>query len=117
MQDRSIDGALLALRKNIIMGGLKGLPHVEALLALRGVPLPRVLLVKQLPARRGIMPRMLMEALRDGPMRLRDLALHVAARRPELTRQTAYGRTALALSKLKRVGVVVKDGLLWGLVQ
>ena len=117
MQDRSIDGALLALRKSIILGGLEGLPQVEALLALRGVPLPRVLLVKQLPARRGAMPRMILEALRDGPMRLTDLARHVADNRPELTPQTAYGRTALHLSKLKRAGVVVQERGLWGLVR
>ena len=115
MQDRSIDGALLALRKSIIMGGLEGLPQVETLLALRGVPLPRVLLVKQLPARRGAMPRMILEALRGGPMRLTDLAQHVAVRRPELTPETAYGRTALALSKLKRAGVVARERGLWGL--
>ena len=42
MQDRSIDGVLLALRRNVNRGGLEGLPEVETLLALRGVAMPRV---------------------------------------------------------------------------
>ncbi|MTJ05746.1 MAG: hypothetical protein FH759_13765, partial [Sediminimonas qiaohouensis] len=40
MQDRTIDNALLALRKEIVRHGRDGLDHVEALLTLRGVELP-----------------------------------------------------------------------------
>jgi hypothetical protein len=61
MQDKSIDGALLAPRKNIIRGRLDGLAHVEALLLLRGVDMPRVLPVKRPDAaRRGHMSRMVL---------------------------------------------------------
>jgi len=47
MQDKSINGALLALRKQIIRGDLDGLAHVEALLVLRGADLPAVLPAKR----------------------------------------------------------------------
>ena len=42
VQDRTIDGALLAPRKQIIRGNLDALDHVEALLALHGVHMPLV---------------------------------------------------------------------------
>ena len=118
MQDRSIDGALLALRKNIIRGGLEGLPHVEALLGLRGVPMPRVMPVK-LPdaARRGLMRLIVMDALRGGPMTLADLSRHVVTKRPELTYKAAYQRTSQVLTKLKLDGIVGRDGRMWGLAQ
>ncbi|WP_159458612.1 hypothetical protein [Roseisalinus antarcticus] len=43
MQDKTIDNALLALRKDMIRNGGDGLTHVEALLTMRGVGLPAVL--------------------------------------------------------------------------
>ena len=42
MQDKSINGALIKLRAQIIRGGLNGLVQVEALLIARGIDLPRV---------------------------------------------------------------------------
>ena len=50
MLDKSMDGARLALRKGIIRGDGAGLEHVEALLALRRVTLPRVLPAKRADA-------------------------------------------------------------------
>ena len=79
MQDKSINGALLALRKQIIRGDLDGLAHVEALLAMRGVPMPAVLPAKRRDvARKGHMAAMILEALRHGPKPLRKIAAHVA---------------------------------------
>jgi len=68
MQDKSVNSALLALRKQIIRGDLDGLAHVEALLAMRGVAMPAVLPAKRPDVvRRGHMAVMIPNALRDGP--------------------------------------------------
>lgn len=94
MQDKSIDGALLALRKQIIREKRDGLAHVEALLSLRGVHMPTVLPAKRKDvAGKGIMTAIVLEALNDGPLQLQQIVAHVAARRPELDPKFAYGRT------------------------
>lgn len=122
MQDKSIDGALLALRKQIIRSKGDGLAHVEALLTLRDVPMPRVLPVKTPDAaRRGQMRALVYEALRGGPKPLQDIVAHVAAARPELVPHAAYKRTTQALAKMRtceRGGVLAeKRGgrCVWGL--
>ncbi len=114
MQDKSINNALLALRKQITRGDGVGLAHVEALLALRGVHMPAVLPAK-LPdaARRGHMARMVMDVLRDGPMTAREVAAYVSERRPEIDFDAAHKRAALALSKLKKAGLISREGRLW----
>jgi len=72
MQDRTINNALLTLRKQIIRGDGEGLEHVEALLAMWGVRLPQVLADMQHRARRGQMRRMVTQALAERPMGLAD---------------------------------------------
>ncbi|MEW9919466.1 hypothetical protein AB2B41_07625 [Marimonas sp. MJW-29] len=114
MQDRTIDSALLALRKQIIRNKGEGLEHVEELLRMRGVHMPRVLPPKRKDvAPRGMMTAMLLEALRDGPMTLREATAYVAKRRPELEPDFAYGRTLRVLVKLKAKGLVQREGRLW----
>ena len=118
MQDKTINSALLALRKNLIRECGAGLDHVEALLAMRGVPMPAVLPAKRRDvARKGHMAAMILEALRRGPKPLREIAAHVASKRPEIDERAAYVRTTQALDKLKRKGRVVQDfgpdGCLW----
>ena len=116
MLDKSIGGALLALRKQIIRGDGAGLEHVEALLRLRSVPIPRVLPSKRVDAaRRGHMRRLVLGALRGGPKAMPDLVAHVAAHRPELGPQAAYHRTGQALQKLRLAGLVTREGRSWGL--
>lgn len=116
MLDKSIDGALLALRKQTIRGGGVGLEHVEALLALRGVPMPQVRAPRRPDvARCRLMRLLVLAALRDGPKRVREIAATVAVRRPELPAQAAYTRTGQALARLKRAGLVTREGRLWGL--
>ncbi len=98
MQDRTINAALLLLRACIIRGDGAGREHVEALLAMRGVPLPPVW-----PGRRpdaassGTMKRLLLGALRDGPRPMCDLVGVVAAQRPDLSRAAIYRRTDKAV--------------------
>ena len=116
MQDKSIDGALLALRKQIIRGDLDGLAHVEALLVLRGVQMPAVLPPKRPDAaRRGHMTMMISNALRDGPKPMHEIAAYIAARRPEIDSDVAYQRTTQALANMKFRGQVQNDGCYGGL--
>ncbi|GAA6199211.1 hypothetical protein [Aquicoccus sp. SU-CL01552] len=110
MQDKSIDNALLALRKQIIRGNRDGLEHVEALLRLRGVDMPRVLPAKRSDvARRGHMTLLILDILRDGPKTLQEVAARVAEYRPE-SADRAFSRTAQALSKMKAKGLVGYEG-------
>ena len=74
MQDKTINNALLALRKQIIRGDGDGLAQVEKLLDLRGVDMPRVLPAKRPDvARRGQARQVILDALRSSPMGLREL--------------------------------------------
>lgn len=113
MQDRTINNALLALRKQMIREGQDGLVHVEALLADRGVQMPAVLPAKGLDvARRGQMRRQVLEAIRDGAT-LRQVTAHVASLRPELSERQAYIRSGQCLARLKRDGRVKREGRVW----
>lgn len=114
MQERSIDGALLALRKATIRENRDGLEHVEALLAMRGVELPRVMLAKRKDVvGKGRMRRLVLNALKDGPLPLPAIAAHVSAGRPEISYKAAYIRTGQALARMKLAGLVRRDGRLW----
>ena len=116
MQDKSIDGALLALRKNMIRGNLYGLAHVEALLALRGVHMPAVLPAKKADvANCGQMTRLVREALRGGPKTTREISAVVAVARPEISPEIAHRRTEQVLCNMKFSGALIRDGRLWGL--
>ncbi|MFZ1661442.1 MAG: hypothetical protein WAT77_05740 [Paracoccaceae bacterium] len=116
MLDKSIDGALLALRKQIIRGDGEGLAHVEALLRLRKVPLPRVLPVKRPnAAKRGHMRLLVLDALRGGPKPYREIVAYVSERRPDIAYAASYQRTGQVLWKLRNGGVVHLDRRLWEL--
>lgn len=122
MQDKTINNALLALRKQIIRGDLDGLAQVETLLRMRGVDMPRVLPAKRSDvARKGQMPKLVSEALRGAPMTTIQVADYVARNRPELTPEAAKKRAGLCLTKLKRRGMVRRnfgaDGCLWRLAE
>ena len=117
MQDKSIDCALLALRKTIIRGNLDGLAHVEALLSLRNVHMPAVLPAKKADvAKCGQMTRLVREALRGGPMTAMALTGIVAAARSEISPEDTHWRTEQVLANMKFTGALVRDGRLWGLV-
>lgn len=111
MLPKSIDNALLALRAQIIREGLSGLKHVEALLALRQVPLvpvPRKI------AQRQNTSRLALDALRLGPKRGYEVAAYAKqATGDDLPDQ--WRRIYQALHNLRRRGLVVKDGLIWRL--
>jgi len=69
MQERSVDGALIALRRLTIRESREGLEHVEALLALRGVDLPEVRAAKRRDvAGYGLMRYWITKALSYSPI-------------------------------------------------
>ncbi len=114
MQEKTINNALLALRKQIIRDGGQGLDYVESLLALRGVDMPRVMPAKRSDAaRKGQMRRIILEALSDGPKPLRQIVTVVERSRPEIPPRAAYVRTTQALDKMKNCGMVVSDSGCW----
>lgn len=115
MQDRTIDNALLALRKQIIRGGGEGLDHVETLLRVRGVDMPRVMPAKKSDvARKGHMQLLILESLKSGPRTVREIVAYVAKRRPEISHEAAYTRTGQRLPVLRRKGLVRRgDGVWW----
>jgi hypothetical protein len=116
MQDKSINGALLALRKRIVRGDLDGLAHVEALLVLRGVAMPAVLPPKrQDAARRNHMALLVLDAIRAGHDTQQAVTAYVAERRPEINRDAAYKRSGLCLARLLRKGLVRREGRVWTL--
>jgi hypothetical protein len=118
MQDKSINGALLALRKRIIRGDLDGLAHVQALLVLRGEDMPAVLPAKRPDAaRRGHMALIVLSALRSGANTQATVAGYVSTKRPELTPEAAYKRASMCLAKLQRKGLVRREGRVWRLAQ
>jgi hypothetical protein len=118
MLGKSIDKALVALRKQIIQGEGKGLEHVEPLLALRCVSMLRVLLAKREDvAKRGQTRRMLVDTLRGGPKTLIELVALVRAWKPHVPARLAYFRTAQALHKMQAAGLVRRERRLWALSQ
>lgn len=116
MQDRTIDNALLALRKQIIRGGLDGLEPVEALLVLRGINPPRVLPPWRENKARGYeVRRIILQALQGGPMTLPEVTHVIANARGEAYDKRLYQRTAQCLYKMKLAGMVRRDGRVWSI--
>jgi len=115
MQDRSIDNALLALRKQIIRDSLDGLDHVEALLQMRGVAPPKGKPKPANAARKGGMASMILDALRECPMTLTELVAWISPKRPDVSPERLYYRTASALTQLRIKGLVRREGRVWGL--
>lgn len=114
MQDETIDNALIALRHQIVCEGREGLEQVEALLALRGVRLPRV--ICNMP-KRGMMRLHVIAALNRGPMTRREMVEHMARVRPDVPLDKLYWRVDSALSKLRMLGVARRKGKAWRLAQ
>jgi hypothetical protein len=116
MQDRTIDNALLALRK---VGGEQG-AIADTLLALRGVALPARSYRHQ-QFRRGECARLMLDALRGGPQTVVQLGEVVRSERPTITCRAANNRAYQALLRLEARGLSVQDfgpdGCLWALAQ
>ena len=116
MLDKSIDAALVELRRQIGRGGLEGQEHVEALMIARGValrPLSRQLVAVRLP--RNYLRRMILAALKGGPMTGPAIAAMVIERTPQIAPDQAYFRAYSAVTRLRYAGLVVKDRKMWRL--
>jgi len=110
MQDRTIDNALLALRKQ---GGPQG-KIAEALLDMRSVSLPAISLTKRML--RGQASRYILDALRDGPKTCPQIADLLGFDMPGLTRPELLQRVDNALRRVEAKGLVQREGRLWGLI-
>ena len=109
MQDRTINNALIALRKQ---GGPQG-KIAEALLDLRGVPLPNNHRVE--PMRRGEASRYVLNILRDGPKTCPQIADQWGFEFPGLHRVEQLQRAYNALRRLERKGLVGRTDNVWRL--
>ncbi|MEQ8292850.1 MAG: hypothetical protein RIA08_11650 [Roseovarius sp.] len=109
MQDRTINNALLALRRQ---GGSQG-KLADVLLELRGVDPPRY--YQNEPAKRGQTARFVLDALKDGPKTCPQIADMLALDRPDLVRKLLLHRVYNALCRLEVKGRVRREGQVWKL--
>ena len=114
MQDKTLDNALLALRRQIIRSNGQGLDHVEALLTVRGVRIPRAVQVS--PMSRGECKRLVLSKL---PCTTAQAGRAIAEQVPSASYRSAYHRAYMALRRLEDSGLVVQGfgsgGCLWRL--
>ena len=115
MLDKTIDSALLNLRRDLIRSGGDGLEHVEALLGLRGVAMTETRYRKPDHSPRGLMTQLVLGALRDGPKTQSQISVRVLEVRPELTPVEARIRCGQTLARLKGKGLVGREGRVWRL--
>ncbi len=111
MQDKTINNALLALRRD----GGEAQVLAERLLAIRGVSLPPGQHRRPDCARKNEMRWIVLDALRDGPKTLPELAAIVVERRPDAAPERAYKRVSVTLAKMKKRGRVQREGRVWSL--
>jgi hypothetical protein len=113
---KSIDAALLALRKQIMRDDLDGLAHVEALLALRQVPLVHVPRMKPADScKQREAKAIMLNALRTGPKTAEQLRAAFGAARPEVAPDRVVIRVFQAIYRMRDKGLIVKDGEVWRL--
>lgn len=118
MLDKTITNALLALRAEIIRDGMSGLEHVEALLTLRQVALPRVPGKKPLDScRQREAKAIMLDALRTGPKAAAELRAAFAAARPAVPPDRVMIRVYQAIYRMRDKGLIVKDRGAWRLAQ
>jgi hypothetical protein len=109
MQDRTIDNALLALQRS---GGEQA-ELARAILALRGVPLPRH--IHDRPLVGGKCKHLMLAALSAGPMTTLEATAWVKEAVPGISHTSAYQRAYLAVRRLEEAGKVRREGRVWRL--
>ena len=109
MQNRTIDNALLALRRQ---GGAQS-KLAEVLLDMRGVEIPTR---QQLaPMKRGQAAKFVLTRLQDGPKRCPEIADVLQKERPDLRRELVLQRCFTALCRLEKKGLVRRESRVWKL--
>ena len=106
MQDRTINNALIALRKQ---GGPQG-AIAEGLLLMRGVPLPRILPYKQSSRRQTVW--LVLDVLQDGPKTCPEICDLIQFPQ-DCPRRYALHRVYMALRRLEGRGRVRREGRVW----
>jgi len=109
MQDKTIDNALLALRKQ---GGPQG-TLAEVLLDMRGVELPAW--DQDRPFRRGDSKLLVLSAPKEGGKTNSELGKLIQSSRPDFKHKEAANRSYQCLLRLERKGLVRREGQVWGL--
>lgn len=107
MQDKTINGALKALRKQ---GGAEG-KLAEVLLDMRGVDWSCV--VQDNPLKRGQCRRFVLNSLKDGPKTTAQIAAELVLTDPQIGRRGASNRVYQALLRAVDKGLVQREGRLW----
>lgn len=120
MQAKSINNALLRVRRDAYGRDAEAFHNAEALLRLRGVDLESQPLLRRYTIERfanGKMRRVIVSALRDGPKTMREIAQAVHAAKPDIGYKAAYKRAGVSLARYRAEGLVKREGRLWGLAQ
>lgn len=107
MQDRTINNALLALRKQ---GGSQGM-LAEVLLDMRGVELPMFRQVE--PVKRGGTKWLILRMLQERPHSAAEIGAAIRKAKPTLGKRSAYNRGYQALLRLEESGLVRREGRVW----
>lgn len=109
MLDKSIDGALLSLRKQIIRDGGDWLNHVDALLVLRQISPPKPCRLHRKTFARDEMRQIIIKALSNGPKTGGDIVTFAQVKRPDLPRALIQARLSVKQTKLKHKGYIGGD--------
>lgn len=113
VSEAAISSALRSLRIRTVREGRPGLDQLEALMALRGDPLPPVPRANAVRFRKGELIRLVVEALREGPKTVGEVGAYVHAYKPAMPRDVAYQRASVILSRLKGRGLVELRAGVW----
>ena len=107
MQDKTIDNALLELRR---CGGTQG-KLAEVLLDMRQVELPRY--YQRNPFRRGETVQIVLDLLRAGPQTAPAIGKAIQQQRPDIKTKAATNRAYQALLRLEAKGMVRREKRIW----
>lgn len=83
------------------------------MLAERGAEIPPQRRKTENRFRRRELQCLVLDALRDGPKRRRELVAYVADRCPELSPDAVYRRVGWCLDSLQAKGLVKREGRVW----
>ena len=111
MQDKTINNALLALHK----AGGEQANLARQLLRMRGIEPPRLVSRCSDPFRRYQMRAAILEALQDGPRTGPEIVRHVMQHQDGWGYKDAQRRVSTALTKMKQLGLVRREGRVWNL--